>query len=255
MSEVLVDDIPEDSKGARTWEKIMKAALEMPGAKVDRIDFLRSQLTNYCDEALVKKALEENPANAGISPDLIDELADSCIRSHVLKASLISFGTGVWGGWAMAASVPADLAQFYWHAIVLSQKLAYLYGWPDILEEGEVDEETLMRITLLIGVMLGAQQAGQVIKEMAKRFSQQFVRRIPRYALTRTAYYPIVKQVGRWIGISITKNTFARGVGRIIPVIGGFISAGITKFMMQSMADKLQSHLRTLKFAQQDDEI
>ena len=39
----------------------------------------------------------------------------------------------------MAATIPADLAQDFWHAIVLSQKLAYLYGWPDLLEDGELD--------------------------------------------------------------------------------------------------------------------
>ena len=40
----------------------------------------------------------------------------------------------------MVGTVPADLAQFYWHTLVLAQKLAYLYGWPDLSDKGEVDE-------------------------------------------------------------------------------------------------------------------
>lgn len=246
------EQIDTKDTGARVWDQVLQKALSLPGARVDRISFLRSQLHNYCDESQVKKALEDKPANAGISSEQIDRLADSCIKSHVLKASALSFGTGVWGGWAMLVSLPADLAQFYWHAIVLSQKLAYLYGWPDILEEGEADEETRMRVTMLIGVMLGAGQAKKVIDQMATQFSKQIVRRLPRYALTKTAYYPLIKQVGRWIGISITKNTFARGVARIVPIVGGIISGGLTKFMMQSMAKKLKKHLRTLKFAYPD---
>ena len=62
----------------------------------------------------------------------------------------------------MAVTIPADLVQFYWHAIVLSQKLAYLYGWPDLLKEDEADEETKAKITLLIGVMMGAQVANKL---------------------------------------------------------------------------------------------
>ena len=251
----LQDEEPQiDTKdtGSQVWDLVIEKALALPRAKVDRTSFLRSQLNNYCDETQIKRAIEDKPANAGISSEQIDRLADSCIKSHVLKASMLSFGTGVWGGWAMLASLPADMVQFYWHAIVLSQKLAYLYGWPDILEEGEVDEETKVRVTLLIGVMLGAGQAKKVINQVGKQFAGQIVRRLPKQALTKTSYYPVIKQVGRWIGISITKNTFARGVARIVPIVGGFISGGLTKIMMQSMAKKLKEHLSTLKFAHPD---
>ena len=61
----------------------------------------------------------------------------------------------------MAGTIPADMAQFYWHALVMAQKLAYLYGWSDLLEEGQVDEQTEFQLTLLIGAMLGAALAGR----------------------------------------------------------------------------------------------
>ena len=91
-------------------------------------------------------AIEDRPANAGIAPELIDKLADSCIKSHVTQSRwdivCHRFARAV-GSW-LQQSLPT-VAQFYWHAIVLSQKLAYLYGWPDILEEGAVDDETELR--------------------------------------------------------------------------------------------------------------
>ena len=183
-----------------------------------------------------KEAIEDRPANAGIPSKLIDRLADACIKSHVRKAAAISFGTVLPGGWAMAVTIPADLVQFYWHAIVLSQKLAYLYGWPDLLKEDEADEETKAKITLLIGVMMGAQVANKVISEVAERFASEIARRLPRQALTRTAYYPLIKQISKWIGINVTKNTFARSVSKFVPIVGGLVSAGVTAAMMKPMA-------------------
>ena len=128
----------------------MGAAMVLPGAKVDRAAFLRSQLKAQCSDDLVSKAIADRPATVGIPGDVIEDLANACIRSHVLKATAISFATGIPGGLAMLATVPADLAQFVWHAIVLSQKLAYLYGWQDLLKEGEVDEQTGTTMTLFL---------------------------------------------------------------------------------------------------------
>ena len=182
--------------------------MALPGAKVDRTSFLASQLSNCCDGQQVSRAIQRRPASAGISPDLIDKLADSCIRSHVLKASSISFAAGLPGGFAMAGTIPVDVAQFYWHALVLAQKLAYLYGWPDLLEKGEVDEQTELQLTLLVGAMMGAAAANRGLAELAKRFAGQVAHRLPRQALTKTTYYPIVKQVGKWIGIAVTKRGY-----------------------------------------------
>ena len=150
----------------------------------------------------------------------------------------------------MAGTLPADLVQFYWHAIVLAQQLAYLYGWPSILEDGEVDEETKLKITLLVGAMLGAGEAQKAMAEIAKRISEQVARRLPRIALTKTAFYPVIKQIGRWIGINITKNTFARGAARIVPILGGVVSGALTSYLIQKMAKRLKEHLKKTIFAQ-----
>ena len=125
--------------------------------------------------------------------DIIDRLADSCIKGHVVKASAISFAAGLPGGPAMAATVPADFVQFQWHALVLSQKLAYLYGWPDLLEEGEVGEETEFQLTLLFGTMMGAAVAGRGLRMLASRFAAQTAQRLSRQALTRYPVYNLSK--------------------------------------------------------------
>ena len=123
--------------------------MALPGARVDRASFLRSQLRPHYTDEQVREAIEFNPAHAGMSIDKIDEIADSVIKSHVLRATGTSFAAGLPGGIAMVATIPGDTVQFAWHAIVVAQKLAYLYGWPDFLEESELDEETLLRMALL----------------------------------------------------------------------------------------------------------
>ena len=155
----------------------------------------------------------------------------------------------------MAAAIPADVAQFYWNAIVLSQKLAYLYGWPDILEEGEVDEDTELEITLLIGAMMGAHGAHIALAEVAERLAEQVARRLPRMALTKTAWYPVIKEIGKWIGIQVTKASFARSVAKVLPVVGGVVSAGVTAGMMRPMGRRLRDHLREQRLASSDDKL
>ena len=56
------------SKGERVWDRILRASLALPGAKVDRDSFLASQLSNYCNEEQVRKAMRLRPAAAGIRP-------------------------------------------------------------------------------------------------------------------------------------------------------------------------------------------
>ena len=161
----------------------------------------------------------------------------------------ISFAAGLPGGWWAAAAIPADLIAFYEQAIILAQKLAYLYGWPDLLEDGEVDEATEQVLTLLIGSMMGAQASNRALTEIARRFAEQVVKRLPRQALTRYAIYNLTKQTAKWIGVKVTKSTFARGVSKVVPLVGGVVSAGVTVAMMRPMAKRLKNHLKTTRYA------
>ena len=240
---------PERGGEEGVWLKLMRASLSLPYAKVDRSSFLRAQLSPYCDEETVAEAIASRPAQAGVDPATIDRLADACIRRHTVAASGASFAAGLPGGFGMAATIPADLLQLQWNAVQMAQKLAYLYGWPDLLENGEVDEDTELELTLLFGAMMGVAAAEKALAELARRFSGQVFRRLPRQALTKTVYYPIVKQVGKWIGISVTKRGFAGGVAKAVPLIGGVVSAGLTAATIRPMGKRLKNHLRKLRYA------
>ena len=226
---------------SNSWDKVMNLALSMPMVKVDRNTFLMNEFSMYdnADQLRDKRPIDLFDAVA------IERAARGVINSHLTTATVTSTAAGIPGGLAMAATMPADIAQYYWHVLVVAQKLGYLYGWPDLLDEkGQITEGTRNVLTLFVGVMFGAQAASKLVGEIAKQVSLQAAKRLPQQALTKTMYYPVVKQVAKWIGVKMTKDTFGRGVGKAIPILGGVLSGAITAFSFKPMAEKLHKHLR-----------
>ena len=224
-----------------SWDKVMNAALSMPMVKVDRTAFLVKEFSMYdnADELRDKRPIDL------FDEEAIERAARGVINSHLTTATVTSTAAGIPGGLAMAATMPAYIAQYYWHVLVVAQKLGYLYGWPDLLDEkGQITEGTRNVLTLFVGVMFGAQAASKLVGEIAKRVSLQAAKRLPQQALTKTIYYPVIKQVAKWIGVKMTKDTFGRSVGKAIAILGGVLSGAITAFSFKPMAEKLQKHLR-----------
>lgn len=225
------------------WNKVMSASLAIPGVKVDRRSFLASELCQYCGKGELEKAIH-NPVDV-ISKEQIDRLANSCINNHLVKVTSISFAAGIPGGLAMAATVPGDMALYYWHTLVLAQKLAYLYGIPDLCDDnGNLTETSQNMLTLFVGVMMGVGAANNAITKISKAFAAQVVKRLPQQALIKTFYYPIIKQIAKWQEVKLTKETFAKGIGQAIPILGGVISGGLTAVTFKPAAKRLQKKLQ-----------
>lgn len=223
-----------------SWDKVMDTAMAMPLVKVNRDSFLIESFESYGNSSSLTN---KRPIDL-YDKDIVNKVAKSVIDGHLIKATGTSTAAGIPGGLTMFATVPADLAQFYWHAIVCSQKLAYIYGYPSLLDENKnVNEETRNHITLFIGVMLGAGAASKAVTEVSKNLAVQVAKRLPQKALTKTSYYPVVKSVGKWIGMSVTKTTFSKGVSKIVPILGGVVSGGLTYATFKPMSKRLQTHL------------
>ena len=226
---------------SNSWDKVMNLALSMPMVKVDRNTFLMNEFSMYDNADQLR---DKRPIDL-FDDEVIERAARGVINSHLAKATVTSTAAGIPGGLAMAATMPADIAQYYWHVLVVAQKLGYLYGWPDLLDDkGQITEGTRNVLTLFVGVMFGAQAASKLAGEIAKQVSLQAAKRLPQQALTKTMYYPVIKQVAKWIGVKMTKDTFGRGIGKAIPILGGVLSGAITAFSFKPMAEKLQKHLR-----------
>lgn len=151
------------------------------------------------------------------------------------------------GGVAMVATIPADIAQYYGYMLRATQKLMYLYGFPeiDLEEKGQTfDTETLNVLIVCMGVMYGAAGANNALKAMAKALAAGVEKQLLRKALTKGTIYPIVKSISKWFSVKMTKEVFAGFFKKAIPVVGGVIGGGITFLSFKPCCDKLKASLQ-----------
>jgi hypothetical protein len=224
------------------WYSVLNTVMKLPGVKIDRRSFLAKEFVKYCDNDKINILMEEGTGKAGISIEIMDKVADGVIGLHTTWTTGTSFVSGIPGGLALLGTIPADLAQYYFHTLQVSQKLAYVYGYPD-LDEG-VGDDFLMMMTIFVGIMSGVGAASQGLKTLSKMFAQATVKKLSSMALTKTTIYPLVKQIAKMLGVQLTKQTFAKGVGKAIPIIGGLISGGLTVVIFLPAANNLKKNLR-----------
>ncbi|MFJ8767864.1 hypothetical protein [Streptomyces clavifer] len=233
------------------FSALLVGAARLPGVRIDREAYLRTALARHCSEDQLRQAMEENPAAAGIPLDVLDRVADAAIRYETAKVSALSAAAGIPGFIAMPATVPADLAQYVAHMLRIAQKLAYLYSWPDLFstDNDDLDDATKGVLTLFFGVMFGTQSANAAVGKVAEAMAEQVARKLPQQALTKGVVYPIVKKVAGYLGVKMTKETFAKSVSKAIPLVGAAVSGGLTYATFRPMSKRLKTHLSGLELA------
>lgn len=231
-----------------TLEGVIQTALKIPGVKVNRETFLREQFKDF-EPAAIDKIVALGPIKATCSQDDLHRRAHKLLNERTLVSTGASFLAGMPGGIAMAATIPADIAQFYGVALRMAQELAYLYGEPDLWSGEQLDSEKVQnQLILYCGVMLGVGGAEQAVRVMTSALAKQAMKKLPQKALTKTFYYPIVKGIAKFFGVKMTKDVFAKGVSKALPVIGGVISGGLTFASMRPMGTRLINTLEEAHF-------
>lgn len=231
-----------------SFSSVLESAAKIPLVHIDREAFLTKNLSKLCTPAQLQVAITEGTLHADIPIATLDSLANAVINAETLKVTAISAAAGVPGGLAMAATIPADLSQFYGFVIRISQELAYIYGWDEFFtESSELDEATESQLILFIGVMSGVGTANNVVGKLFGEVAMRTVaKKVAAKALTKTWYYPIVKKIAAMLGQKMVKTTFAKGVSKAVPILGGAISGGLTLATFKPMSNKLKKHLSTL---------
>ena len=227
----------------------LKKLVRIRGVRISREDVLRQELRKlHLSDAEIECAIASNPLSAGVSRKLLDKLANDAISFETKKSTALSFAAGIPGGFAMLGTVPADLAQYYVHSLRIMQKLAYLYGWKEFLTDlDDIDDETIAQMGLFFGVMLGVAGAAESMRDFARMIVAPAIeKRVARKALMKGTWYPVVKKSLKVIGISVTKQGFTKTMSKILPLIGGVISGGMTFVSLQTQANRLRQHLRQL---------
>jgi len=222
--------------------KVINESLKLPLVKVNRSEFL---VKTFGEQVIDhNKLINEGPQTL-FSQQELDKKAQNRINAIVSQSSAISFATGIPGGFTMAATIPADVAQFYGYSLRLAQEISYIYGYADIWnDQDELSEDAKNTLILYLGIMLGVSSAGSAVRVLSSKLSAQALRKLPQKALTKTIYYPIIKKVLALFGTKLTKATFAKGVSKVVPVLGGIVSGGINYLSMKPMANKLKEELR-----------
>ena len=172
-------------------------------------------------------------------------------------AGRASFAAGLPGGLAMLGTVSADITQYFVFMLRVLQKIAYLYSYPDFeLKEEKLSDETLNSLIVFIGVMVGAQGANAAVGILTKTITDKVVKAIPRKALTKTTvWYPLVKKVAKAIGIKMTKPVLAKSASKVIPVLGGVASGGISYVSFKLSANRLKKKLREMPLCDPESEL
>ncbi|MCC3295566.1 hypothetical protein LJ756_13145 [Arthrobacter sp. zg-Y411] len=197
-----------DNTGSN-FTQVLDAAAKLPGVRINRAAYLRTALKRHCTEEQINRAIADSPAAAGIPLKVITEIANTSIAYETSKVTGLSTLSGIPGGLAMIGTVPADLAQYLGHMLRISQKLAYIYSWPDLFTDAgdEIDEATQGMLILFVGVMFGVQMAQGGVAKVAGMVATNVAKKLPQRALTKGVVYPIVKKVAGHLGARMTKNS------------------------------------------------
>lgn len=235
-------------------EEIICKAIQIPGVKVDRNKFLAEIFSSKVD--WLESIINNGPVEAGINREEINNIANKLIMKRTSQSSIASFAAGIPGGLAMAATIPADILQFFGMSLRLAQELSYLYGADDLWENGKVDDEKVKnQLILYCGVMFGVSGAVSGVRVLSTQVAKTALKKIPQKALTKTFWYPIIKKICSFVGYTLTKKTLASGVSKAVPVIGGVISGTINFASMMPMARKLNDTLDNATFDYSEEEF
>ncbi len=243
----IINALDENGNGEIDIEDVIIKGLRIPGIRIKRDEFLGKELLKRYPQEVIDIAIKQSPMKAKIPVSEIDKIADEVIQFERNCVSGISAALGVPGGWAMVATIPADIAQYYGYLLRATQKLLYLYGFPEIDTEetgSKFDDGTMNTLIICFGVMYGTVGANNAVKAMAKALGIGVEKQLIKKALTKGTLYPIVKSVAKWFGVKMTKEVFAGFFKKAIPIVGGVLGGGLTYLSFKPCCDKLKKSLR-----------
>ncbi|VNY70777.1 ABC transporter ATPase [Streptococcus pneumoniae] len=174
--------------------QVLQQVVKLPVVKVDRSKFLVDKFSKELGPQDIPTLLEQGPTSL-LSQEILDRVANACIRDNVLLASGTSVLAGLPGGLAMAITIPADVAQFYTFSLKLAQELGYIYGYEDLwASREELSEDAQNTLLLYLGVMLGVNGTAALLRAGGITIAKQVMKTVPNKALTKTLWYPILKK-------------------------------------------------------------
>ncbi|QGM81055.1 bacteriochlorophyll 4-vinyl reductase [Otariodibacter oris] len=221
----------------------VSSVLAMPGVKVNRREFLSKTLK--VDNDKIALLLDKGPIGSGLfTREEIAKIAKNLGNKRNWQTSSLSFASGIPGGVAMAATIPTDILQFFSFTLKIAQEIAYLYDSKDFwIDKNTIDEKVKSELMLYLGTMFGVGGAASSLRYISQVMTERLVTELPKQALTKTIWYPILKNIGQYVGIKVTKDSAVKGISKVVPILGGIVSGGITYFTINKMNNRLITEL------------
>lgn len=227
---------------SNSYNNILKSSFMLPMSRVNREKFIQRLSTRELKGMNVQVALEKSP-NSAYSQQAINKAAKKIIAKHALWVTLISAISAIPTGWMMIPFFIIDIIQFQIHVFAVSQKLLYLYEDEEKLTEYSSDTATQLMI-LMTTIMIGKQQFTRMLKSATGVVTKQVIQRFTIKALTQFSILNIVRQVAKWFGIVLTKETLLEGIDVAIIIICAIISGLISLWLFKPMANNLMKYLK-----------
>jgi len=84
------------------------------------------------------------------------------------------------------------------------------------------------QILIFLGAMYGIPGVNDSIKVIAEAAAQKTSKALANEALTKTEIYPVVKKVAKELRSKIAKRIYVKSASKVVPVVGGAVSGGLT---------------------------
>ena len=235
-------------KAYEVTQNVISTLANMPIVRVDREEFLKKL---FAGSPYLDQILQYGPQTV-FTVESLRKKAEDVIKNSTRKTAVVSFAAGLASNpFVMAVSIPADISQFFAFALNLAQKIAYIFGEDNLFTTFDptddlvkndgtvVPEDAQIRMISYLGTMLGVSGASGLIVQTSKTAGINIGKKVAAQALTRTTWYPVVKKVGSILGYKITKKTVENFISKSVPLVGGFISGGLTFVTFKPLGGRL----------------
>lgn len=254
---------------------------ELPGAKVNRKEFLNKILKKYCQNSDDLKLLNTKRPSALLNKDVLDHIAKNCIRNTLRNATLISAATGLPGTIAgITVGITADTAQYLYFTYKLAQQLCYIYGYEDFWDENQnslEDNQNVLeyytRILLGCAVNKGVGAGTNVLKQTSSKILQTqaniinaaqkagksakgagkiAVKKVAKEGAASKIAVKVLEKSRKVVsgpykaimGETLSREGFAKVAGKAVPILGAIVSGGITFASLKHSSKKLLTQLQ-----------
>lgn len=245
--EMILSETDEMDLDSSPLMVLLVKAMGFPYIKVNRTTFLME--TYHLSEVDINGRFAEL-----VSLKQMDAAAKEYIAKNVTQSTATAFALGLPGGFAMAATIPADIMQNFAFSLRLAQQMAYIYGFDNLYaDNNEMDEKARYTMIAFLGVMFAASGSGTVLRAIAPNVGRYVAKQIMSKPLMKTVWYPMLKKItGVVASKAITKKGLQAAATKAVPVIGGVVSAGVNVATMIPMANRLKNELRKYHLSEEE---